>query len=137
MPHETFAERVATAEITRLRRMVKETAEDSTYSVADMIAYLARYPLRDSQGQDPVYKDTSTTPTTFLSRDEWIPKWDIHRAAADICYEKEAAASTCFDTKADGVELSRDQIVEHWKNLGDKYLSMSSPRMITVLLEEP
>jgi hypothetical protein len=117
--------------------MVKETAADSTYLDADMTTYIARYPLCDQEGQDPIYRDTSTTPVTLLSQDEWIPTWDIRRAAADICYEKEADASTCFDVNADGADMKRDQIVQHWKNLGDKYLSMASPRMITVLLEEP
>lgn len=81
--------------IVQLRRMVAEPTA-ATYSDLLLSEYLARWPLRDADGNEPT--DTA-----------WAGRWDINQAAADVWEEKAAAAAGDYDFGADGGQYSRSQ----------------------------
>ena len=79
------------ADIRRLRRLVAETSEDSTYTDGDLAEYLER-----ANGQ-------------------------VYRAAAEICQEKAAAANSLYDFSADGGSYNRGDIAVKWLKLANHY----------------
>ena len=98
-------------QIARLRRMVNEPIS-STYSDEDIASYIERYPLLDSNGEEPYVLDATTTPPTLDGNDSWMPTYDLAAAAADIWAERAAVLSQNFDFAADGEQYSRSQSYE-------------------------
>ena len=102
----------ATAEqIARLRRMVAEPTT-ATYSDAELKAYIERYPVLDERGEAPYEWDTSTSPPTQDTNEDWIPTYDLHAAAGDVWEEKAGLLAANFDFQADGGNFSRSQAYE-------------------------
>lgn len=73
--------------IRQLRRMVAEPTED-TYTDTDLTAYIERYPLMDTAGNDPDETD-------------WTATYDLHAAASDLWTEKASCAASSYDTSTD------------------------------------
>jgi len=97
-----------------LRRMVDEPTED-TDDDDTINDYIEKYPLIDFIGNEPLEVDYSTSPPTVSERDEWIPTYDLHAAAADIWEEKAAAIADEFTFSADGGSYSRSKKYDQYK----------------------
>lgn len=110
------------SEIDRVRRMVDEPTVD-TYVDDDIQAAIERYPTIDDLGTDPYEVDYSTTPPTRSIRDDWIPTYDLHAAAAEIWEEKAALLAEDYDFKADGASYERSQAHEQAKKQARYHLS--------------
>lgn len=87
------------SDIRRLRRLVAETdAATSTYTDAMLEEYIIRA--------------------------EGVIYW----AAAEICQEKAAAATSLFDFSADGGSYQRGDIAAKWMKLGEHYKTLGGKR---------
>lgn len=118
----------ATAEqIVRLRRMVNEPSETSTYTDADMAAYIERYPVTDARGEEP-WIESSTTPFTLEENSYWIATYDLNAAAGAIWQEKAAVCAGGFDFMADGGYYYRNQAYKNAIGQAQYYLSRRSFR---------
>ena len=94
-----MSETIPESEILRLRRLVSETdIETSTYTDAMLTAY--------------------------IERNEGVIYW----AAAEICREKSAAATSLFDFSADGGSYQRGDIAAKWLKLADTYKALGGKR---------
>lgn len=103
--------------------MVAESGTDP-YSDTVLGEYIERYPVMDSQGEEPTEYDTSTDPPTEVERDDtWIPTYDLNRAAADIWAEKAATVAADYDFSADGANLNRSQPYQHCRQMSAYYAS--------------
>lgn len=89
---------VTEAEIRRLRRLVAETGEDSTYTDEELTEYL-------NQAEGRIY-------------------W----AAAEICQEKAAAAVSLYDFSADGGTYNRGEIAAKWQKMADYYKTLGGKK---------
>ena len=96
------------AQVSKLRRYIDEPTED-TYSDDELKDYIESYAVMDELGTEPWKYDESTEPPTRIERDNWIPTYDLHAAAADIWEEKAAAVADEFDFEADGGDYKRSQ----------------------------
>lgn len=85
--------------VMRLRRMVAEPTEDN-YTDPALWARIEEVALRDSQGKEP-------------GEDGWEPRYNLHKAAADIWFEKAGAMAGDHDFSADGGKFSRSQKYQH------------------------
>ena len=86
-------------DIKRLRRLVSETdIETSTYTDAML--------------------------TEYIERAEGVLYW----AAAEICQEKAAAATSLFDFSADGGSYQRGDIAAKWLKLAERYKTLGGKR---------
>jgi len=97
------------AQILQVRRMVDEP-DTTTYSDTLIQTYIETYPMIDERGEVPYTWDTSTTPPTRDTNDNWIATYDLNAAAADIWEEKAATVAQNFDFSADGGSYSRSQM---------------------------
>jgi hypothetical protein len=95
------------AQLRQLRRMVAETKPD-TYSDAELLAYIERYPLLDARGEAP-YMESQTQIGQVEVNPYWLGTWDLNAAAADIWDEKASALAGAFDFSAEGESFSRSQ----------------------------
>jgi len=86
-------------DIARLRRLTAEPS-NATYEDATMLEYLHRYPLRDSDLNEPDESD-------------WTPTYDFNAAAADIWDEKAAGVAANFTFQADGGTYHEDEKYKH------------------------
>ena len=119
----------------RLRRMVDEPTT-TTYSDDLIDDYIEKYPLIDALGTDPQEVDFTTEPPTISEKDNWIPTYDLHAAAADIWEEKAGAVADEFDFQADGGRFTRSQKEE--KFLGkSRFHSSKRSAKATELVVEP
>jgi len=118
----------------RLRRMVDEPTED-TWDDDAIDEYIETYPLIDVLGTDPQEVDFSTSPPTISERDEWIPTYDLHAAAADIWEEKAAGIAENYDFSADGGNYSRSQKYEQYMSKSRFHLSKRSAKASKVWVE--
>lgn len=124
------------AMVARLRRMVDDPNDDAgTYDDDALEGYIEAYPLLDVLGTDPTEVSYSTTPPTITERDEWIPTYDLHAAAADIWEEKAAAIAEEFDFKADGGDYSRSKKYEQYMSKARFHNSRRSAKTITAFVE--
>lgn len=101
------------AQIARVRRLVDEPST-TTYSDIAIGEYIESYPLMDERGEVPYTWDTSTSPPTQDTNDNWIATYDIHAAAADIWEEKAAGVAEDYDYRADGGQFTRSQVYEQY-----------------------
>jgi hypothetical protein len=97
--------------VIRLRRMTAEPITSDTYTQADMVEVLERYPLPDTNGTEP--DDYG-----------WLGAWDINQAAADVWEEKASLLATDFDFSADGGDYKRSQAHAQMLAMASRYRSM-------------
>lgn len=69
----------------------------TTYSDADLTAWIEAYPVADDDGNDPDHVD-------------WVATYDLHAAASELWSEKGAAVAADFTFSADGGSYNRDQV---------------------------
>lgn len=85
------------AMVDRLRRMANIDLLDTVYDSTALAEYIERYPLLDSDGNEP-------------DDDDWTATYDLHGAAADLWTERAATVAQDFDFAADGGNYSRSQV---------------------------
>ncbi len=123
----------ATADmIIQVRRMINEP-DATTYSDEDIQRYIESYPLIDERGQEPYTYDTSTSPPTVESNEDWIATYDLHSAAADIWEEKAATVADKFDFGADGSNYSVSQKYAMYMRQAKHHRARRSVRTITLI----
>ena len=110
--------------IAQLRRLAAEPIGASSYSDADLIEAIRRYPLPDAAGAAP-------------EESAWTEAWDIYQAAADICDEKAAAVAANFDFAADGGDYKRSQIYAQLTQLARRYRARRRTGTLTMVAEPP
>lgn len=120
------------AMIAQVRRMVNES-DSTTYSDATIQSYIETYPLLDERGQEPYTYDTSTTPPTQDTNEDWIATYDLHAAAADIWEEKAATVADKVDFEADGGRYSCSQKAEAYMKLARSHRARRSIGTITLI----
>ena len=118
----------------RLRRMVDEPTED-TWDNDAIDDYIERYPLIDVLGTDPQEVDFSTTPPTISEKDEWIPIYDLHAAAADIWEEKASTIAENYNFSADGGSFSRSKKYDQYMSKARFHLSKRSAKTVKIYVE--
>ena len=114
-----------------LRRMVDESTE-TTYDDDLILAIIAKYPLIDALGTDPLEYDYTTEPPTASEVDNWIPTYDLHAAASQIWDEKAGAVSDEFDFSADGGKYTRSQKIEMCMGQSRWHASRKSPKAFKI-----
>lgn len=114
---------VPLSEIRRVRRLSGES-EGSVFSDLDFQEALERYPLTDSSGVDP-------------SEADWLGRWDVFAAAADIWDEKSAALSGDFDFSADGASYSRSQAYQNAVSQAKSMRARASAKSVTIKIDPP
>ena len=110
--------------VARLRRLTAEPIGASSYSDADLIEAIARYPLPDAAGAAP---DESA----------WTGAWDINCAAADIWEEKAAAVAAAFDFAADGGDYKRSQVYTQMMQNARSFRSRRATTTFTMVAVPP
>lgn len=115
---------VPAAMVARLRRLTAELVGASTYSDADLVESLERYPLTDNAGALP---DSAT----------WAGVWDINCAAADIWEEKAAAMAAAFDFAADGGDYKRSQAYAQMMQSARSFRARRATTTLTMVAEPP
>lgn len=94
--------------IRQLRRMVAEPTED-TYTDTDLTAYIERYPLMDTAGNDPDETD-------------WTATYDLNACASEIFTEKAACPSSKYDTAdGNGMKQYRSQVTTNYLRMARFY----------------
>lgn len=121
------------AQVAELRRMVDEPGTD-TYSDEDLETYIEKYPLMDERGEVPYTWDTSTSPPTQDENEDWIPTYDLHRAAADVWDEKAAGVAEDFDFQADGGNYARRQVWENYLGQARYHRARRKPSTFTAIM---
>lgn len=94
------------AQIREVRRMIAETTT-TTYSDADIQAYIERYPLMDENGEEP--REPSDSTGLMIANTDWTATYDLAAAARDIWSEKAGALANRNDFSADGGSYSLSQ----------------------------
>jgi hypothetical protein len=120
------------AQITRVRALVGETAETSTFSDLDLAGYIEAYPLSDVQGQEPTYIDTSTIPGIVTANPYWIETYDLNAAAAEVWCVKAGQVAIDYSTNIGGQSLSRKEVFDNYTRLAAYYRSRRAPRSAQV-----
>lgn len=122
------------AMIAEIRRMVDEPGI-TVYTDALITGFIERYPLMDALGTNPLEVDSSTEPPTLSEKDNWIPTYDLHAAAAIIWEEKAAAVAENFDFQADGGNYTRSQKYEQYMSKARWHTSRRSAKTIRMFVE--
>ncbi len=123
-----------TAMRAELRRMIDEP-EEATYDDDALDLYIERYPAIDVLGTTPVKVDYSTEPPTLSVKDEWIPTYDLHAAAADIWLEKSATVAEDYTVTADGSTLKRSDVQKQYKEQSRIHRGRRKPGTVTLRVE--
>lgn len=84
--------------ISRFRRMTNEPSE-TPYTNSIISLYIEACPVIDVNGKEQGETD-------------WIPTYDINKAAADVWEEKAAAVQTFYDFQADGGRYTQSQLFD-------------------------
>lgn len=89
------------SDVARLRKLIAEPTTDN-YSDADLEDVIERYPIDDSDGNEPTDSD-------------WVASYDIYLSAASVWLEKAAAlaAAGTYDFSADDASYKRSQMLDH------------------------
>lgn len=109
--------------VARLRRLTAEP-DTTTYTDDDCREYIERYPLADTDGNEP-------------DDELWSGAWDINPAAADIWEEKAAALAAAFDFAADGGDYKRSQAYGQMLQQARHFRSMRRPSTYVMVAEPP
>lgn len=110
-----YAGGTAAADIVQLRRYIAEPGT-ATYSDADLITVIAKYPLADVAGEWPLL-------TSGSANTSWTPTYDLASAAADVWDEKAAAFVGNFNFTADGATFNKVQVTENYERQARKWRS--------------
>lgn len=110
--------------VAHLRRLTAEQIGASSYSDADLLAAIARYPLPDAAGAAP-------------NHTAWSGAWDINQAAADIWEEKAAAVAANFDFGADGGDYKRSQMYAQMAQQARRFRAQRQTRTVVMVAEPP
>jgi hypothetical protein len=116
-------------QIARLRRMVAEPT-DATYSDATLAGYIEARALVDANGIEPLYY--AGVVLGFVVNPIWVPTYDLNAAAADVWEEKAGIPAEDFDVDADGANLSRSQVYEHYMAQARYYRARRSAKTISM-----
>ena len=93
-------------------------AGSATYTDADLIAAIERYPVADDDGYEPADYD-------------WLPTYDLARAATEIWEEKAASVAANFAFDADGASFQKQQQYEQYARQARLYNSRRVPGVWT------
>jgi hypothetical protein len=93
-------------------------AGSATYTDADLIAAIERYPVADDDGYEPADTD-------------WLPTYDLARAATEIWEEKAASVAANFAFDADGASFQKQQQYEQYARQARLYNSRRVPGVWT------
>ena len=85
-------------------------AGSATYTDADLIAAIERYPVADDDGTEP-------------AATAWVPTYDLARAATEIWEEKAASVAANFAFDADGASFQKQQQHEQYMRQARLYNS--------------
>lgn len=101
------------SDVARLRKLIAEPTTDN-YSDADLEDVIERYPIDDSEGNEPTDED-------------WVASYDIFTAAAEIWTEKAAAlvSAGTYDFSADDASFKRSQMYEQYTQMAATMLKNS------------
>jgi len=120
----------ATAEqIAKLRRMVAEPTL-TTYSDTDLAGYIEAHAVVDANGMEPLFY--AGVNQGMVANPTWMSTYDLNSAAADVWEEKAAAPAEDFDMEADGAQLSRSQVYEHYMKQARYYRSRRNPKTVSM-----
>ncbi len=89
--------------------------ETTTYEDSDLSTIIETYPLTDARGEEPFTWDTSTSPPTMDTNEDWIVTYDLNAAAADVWEEKAAPLAQDYNYAADGARYDRSNAYEQAK----------------------
>ena len=118
------------ANVGALRRMTGERV-NSSFSDADLTAYLEMFPLMDENGEPPRVPSTMT-PGEMMANPDWTATYDLHAAAAAVWETKAAELAPNYDFEADGGSYSRSQGYRHAMEQVRYHQARRSPRTITL-----
>lgn len=110
---------VSAADIASVRRMVAEL-DATIYTNNDISMIIEKYPCLDERGEEPYYFEGAIP--TRVENEDWIPTYDLNRAAAEIWEQKAALLAGKFDFSADGGNYSRSQAYQQALGMSRYYL---------------
>lgn len=116
------------AEVARLRRMVSEPTADN-YTDDVLQGYIERHPTVDARGEAPTV-ESSTTPGTLETNDDWTATYDLNAAAAEVWAEKAAALAADYDFETQGQSFQRSQAYEQAMASSRYYQSRRNPKTV-------
>ena len=122
---------VTAAELTRLRRMIVDTAAPQTYTDGALTTVIERYPCVDMRGESP-FVESVLYPGTLEVNDDWTATYDINAAAGELWEEKAAALAAAFDFSADGAGFQRSQAFTQAQQMARHYRSRRNPSTVTL-----
>ena len=122
---------VTAAELTRLRRMIVDTAAPQTYTDAALTTIVERYPCVDMRGESP-FVESVLYPGTLVLNDDWTATYDINAAAGEVWEEKAAALAANFDFSADSAGFQRSQAFTQAQQMARHYRSRRNPSTVTL-----
>ena len=122
------------AMVAQLRWMIDEPDSDP-YTDEILEGYIETYPLLDVLGTEALEVDYTTTPPTLSERDNWIPTYDLHAAAADIWEEKSATVAEDYNITADGATLNRGDVQKQYMEKCRHHRSRRSAKTIKAWVE--
>lgn len=101
------------SDVSRLRRLIAEPTPDN-YSDADLEDVIERYPIDDSDGNEP-------------SDSDWVATYDLFLSAAEVWTEKAATlvAAGAYDFTADDASFKRSQMYEQYTKMAAAMLQNS------------
>jgi hypothetical protein len=117
------------AQISTLRRMTDEPTI-ATYSDVQMQAFIEACPLVDELGTIPYSWDLSTDPPTKISTPQWIPTYDLNKAAGEVWGEKAAAVAESFTFSADGGDYDLNAKHTQYMKMASMYRSKRAMRQV-------
>lgn len=90
------------AMVGQLRRMCNVEPSDTTWTQSVLAEYIQRYPLQDSDGNEPDDSD-------------WTATYDLHSAAAEVWSEKASMVACQYDFSAYDGNFRQSQVYEQYK----------------------
>jgi hypothetical protein len=122
---------VTAAELTRLRRMIVDTAAPQTYTDGTLTTVIERYPCVDMRGESS-WVESVLYPGTLEVNDDWTATYDINASAGELWEEKAAALAAAFDFSADGAGFQRSQAFTQAQQMARHYRSRRNPSTVTL-----
>lgn len=110
-----YAGGTAAADIVQFRRYVAEPGT-ATYSDANLIAIIVKYPLPDVTGEWPLL-------TSGSANTDWVGTYDHAAAAGDVWDEKATAFVGNYNFTADGATFNKEQVLKNYERQARKWRS--------------
>lgn len=94
-------------DVARLRKLIAEPTTDN-YSDADLEDVIERYPIDDSEGNEPTDED-------------WVASYDLFLSASEVWVEKAATltAAGAYDFTADDGSFKRSQMYDQYMKMAN------------------